>query len=209
MSIGIRPEVLSLYLSRFPAGTASVVAGYFDRFSFRLIITKPRKQKLGSFRAPLRRELPVIRLNEDLGSYSFLIVFIHELAHLQVWEMVGRRAQPHGKEWKAAFYRLMEPLMSGNILPSELVSALEHYFIRTPATLFRDTRLMKVLNHLEHGVSTITLKEIQHNTAFQLMDGRKMVKLERLRTRYKCYCLKTRRYYLVSGSAQIFPEDGK
>lgn len=209
MSIVIKPEVPVLYLTRFPERVHPIISDYFSRFTFQLHITRPRKQKLGSFRAPMRRELPLIRINNDLGPYSFLLVFIHELAHQQVWELFGRKAQPHGKEWKAEFYRLMKPMMTVEHLPSELVTALERFFIRTPATLYRDTQLMKVLNYLEHGKSITILKDIQQNSAFQLPDGREMIKLERLRTRYKCLCLKTRRYYLVSGMAQIFPTESK
>jgi SprT protein len=87
------PQVLSL----FPADTRWLITEYFSNYSFRLRITKPRKLRLGSFRAAYKGELPVISLNNDLGPYSFLLVFLHELAHLQVWKQFGRKVSPHGK----------------------------------------------------------------------------------------------------------------
>ena len=45
-------------------------------------IVKPRKTKLGDFRAGIREEKHQITVNGDLNKYSFLITTLHEFAHL-------------------------------------------------------------------------------------------------------------------------------
>ena len=198
------PESLSLVLSRFPEDTRWLINDYFSNYSFQLKITKPRKLRLGSFRAAIKGDLPVISLNSDLGPYSFLLVFIHELGHLLVWKQYKRRAAPHGKEWKEAYRFLILPLMERNSIPVELMQGLEHYFIKTHASFQRDIGFLRILHSLDGKGLLLTLNDIPEKNTFNLMDGRPMVKLERIRTRYKCYCPSNKRYYLVSPAAQIF-----
>jgi hypothetical protein len=84
-----------------------------------------------------------------------------------------------------------------------LAAELHRYFIKTPATFHRDTRLINTLSSLEGGIQMVTVNDIPLNSTFTLMSGREFVKLEKLRTRYKCFCPKTRKYYLVPKSAQV------
>ncbi len=204
-----RPENLVPLLDRFPLPFHELIKDYLGSFSFSFRLTKPRKQRLGSFRGGLKGELPVISLNNDLGPYSFLLVFIHELAHLLVWQQHKRRAKPHGEEWKKAFRLLMEPAFSGNLLPEDLKQGLLRYFRTTPATFQRDVQLLKIMHTLDGNGDLLTLKDIPEKGVFYLPDGKQMVKMERIRTRYKCYCTSNKRYYLVSAAAQIFPPDGR
>ena len=43
----------------------------------------------------------------EFRPYQFLTTFVHELAHLIIWEKYGHRAAPHGKEWKQCFGALL------------------------------------------------------------------------------------------------------
>ena len=58
-------------------------------YDFDLKITRPRKSKLGDFRPPKPGKRSSITMNEDLGPYQFLTTFVHELAHLIIWEKYG------------------------------------------------------------------------------------------------------------------------
>ena len=69
-------------------------------------IVKPRKTKLGDFRAGVKNEKHQITVNGDLNKYSFLITTLHEFAHLITYDEYGRNAAPHGKEWKDNFTQL-------------------------------------------------------------------------------------------------------
>jgi hypothetical protein len=146
---------------------------------------------------------PVIQVNSDLGQYTFLLVFLHELAHLVVMKKFGRKAKPHGEEWKNAYRNLVQPFINSQVFPSLLETELNRYFIKTPATFHRDTRLINILSSMEGGKEMVTVNDVPLNSTFTLMSGRQFVKLEKLRTRYKCFCPKTRKYYLVPRSAQV------
>jgi SprT protein len=198
-----KPETLQGVLLHFPETARRRTESLFSEYHFLFRITTPRRTRLGSFKGTRQGGRPTINVNSDLGPYSFLLVFLHELAHLVVMKQYGRKAKPHGDEWKNAYRCLVKPFFDDEVFPPPLHAELQKYFIKAPATFHRDTRLINMLAAMEGGKSIITVNEIPLNSAFTLMNGRQFVKLEKLRTRYKCYCPKTRKYYLVPRSAQV------
>ena len=201
-----KPETLEGVLTHFPAQAHSIVKNLFNEYHFLFRITTPRRTRLGSFKGVRYGLRPTIQVNADLGIYTFLLVFLHELAHLIVMKKYGRKAKPHGDEWKLAYKNLVQPFFDENVFPPALVNELHRYFRRTPATFHRDTKLINVLASLEGGAQIITVNDIPINSTFTLMNGRRFVKLEKLRTRYKCFSPETKKYYLVPKSAQVRTE---
>jgi hypothetical protein len=130
-------------------------------------------------------------------------VFLHELAHLVVMKQHGRKAKPHGEEWKNAYRNLVQPFFNEQVFPPLLAAELYRYFVKTPATFHRDTKLINILASMEGGMQVITVNEVPLNGTFTLMSGRQFIKMEKLRTRYKCFCPATKKYYLVPKSAQV------
>ncbi len=198
-----KPETLDGVLSRFPVQAHSLVKGLFNEYQFLFRITTPRRTRLGSFKGVRHGLRPTIQINADLGLYTFLLVFLHELAHFEVMKKYGRKAKPHGEEWKTAYRNLVKPFINERIFPPSLESELNRYFLRTPATFHRDTRLINILASVEGGIEIVTVNDVPLNSTFTLMSGRQFVKLEKLRTRYKCFCPTTKKYYLVPKSAQV------
>lgn len=189
----------------FPPETFKSVEACFRNYRFDLRISKPRKNKLGSFQPVAGNNNPLITVNADLGKYMFFLVFMHETAHLIIHQKYGRSVLSHGKEWKAAFRQLVIPLMDGQQLPPELTTPLQHYFITTPATFIRQTELLRVINRLDGKGQVDTLTDIPVDAIFALSNGKRFVKLEMKRTRCRCLCLDNKRYYDVACNAQIFP----
>lgn len=198
-----KPETLEGVLNHFPEQAQLLTKALFNEYKFLFRITTPRKTRLGSFKGVRLGARPVIQVNSDLGQYTFLLVFLHELAHLVVMKKFGRKAKPHGEEWKNAYRSLVQPFFNDQIFPNVLEVELNRYFLKTPATFHRDTRLINTLSSLEGGKAMVTVNDVPLNGTFTLMSGRQFVKLEKLRTRYKCFCPKTRKYYLVPRSAQV------
>ncbi len=201
--MSFKPETIENVLARFPEQARQLVREHFEQYHFRFKITKPKLSRLGSFRGVRHGSGQIIQINSDLGPFTFLLVFLHELAHLVIMKQYGRRVKPHGQEWKNAYRILVQPCFEQHIFPSELEAELKRYFIKTPATFHRDTHLINTLASVEGGVAILTLNDVPANTAFTLTNGRQFVKLEKLRTRYKCYCPRTKKYFLVSKSAQV------
>lgn len=198
-----KPETLQGVLMRFPEQARRQIEELFNEYHFLFRITTPRQTRLGSFKGVRHGARPVIHINSDLGPYMFLLVFLHELAHLHVMKHFGRKARPHGAEWKNAYRNLVNPFFDEQVFPPLLTAELHRYFLKTPATFHRDTKLINTLALLEGGKAITTVHDIPLNSTFTLTNGRQFVKLEKLRTRYKCFCPATRKYYLVSKSAQV------
>lgn len=204
--MSFRPETLEGVLSYFPEMAHLQIREIFDQHHFLFRITRPKRTRLGSFKGFRNGVKPIIHINSDLGKYTFLLVFLHELAHLKVMKHFGHKVKPHGEEWKQLYKELVKPFIDNNVFPDILVTELIRYFIKTPATFHRDTRLLNVLSSIEGGNVILTVNDIPANSTFTLMSGRQFVKLEKLRTRYKCFCPATRKYFLVPKSAQVMQQ---
>lgn len=198
-----RPETIDNILNYFPLSSKEMVRNLFSQHPFSFTVTKANKTKLGSFKAGQPGTRPTIYINYDLGKFTFLLIFLHELAHYMVWSKYKQKVSPHGIEWKHEFQQLAIPFMQQSIFPAELVIELKKYFLTTPATLHHSINLVKTLNLLDGKKVSPTVSEIPINASFKLSSGKEFIKLEKRRTRYKCYCPADKKYYLVSKSAQI------
>ncbi len=69
----------------------------------RLVIARDRITKLGDFRPAVNGSPARISVNGGLNIYEFLMVFLHELAHLYVHEKYGNKVRPHGTAWKQTY----------------------------------------------------------------------------------------------------------
>jgi len=198
-----KPETLENILLRFPEPARDEIMSLFGQHQFLFRITSPRQTRLGSFRAAHNGGRPAISVNIDLGEYMFLLVFLHELSHLIVWKQYRRSVSPHGNEWKTTYRNLATRFLAQNVFPPELALELGRYFVKTPATFHHNIRLVNILASLEGRSNIVTVNDVPLNGTFTLINGRQFVKIERLRTRFKCYCPADRKYYLVSKSAEI------
>jgi predicted SprT family Zn-dependent metalloprotease len=204
-----KPETLESVLLRFPELARKQIEVLFKEYHFLFRITTPRRSRLGSFKGTRFGSRPVIQVNADLKQYSFLLVFLHELAHLVVMKHYGRKARPHGDEWKSAYRSLVQPFFIEKIFPEELEVELYKYFQKTPATFHRNSRLINVLAFYEGGKQMCVVEDVPMNSTFTLNNGRQFIKLLKLRTRYKCFCPLTKKFYLVPKSAQVIDFDSK
>jgi hypothetical protein len=171
----------------------------------RLFITRNRKSKAGDYRAPFRHLGHRISINGTLNPYAFLIVFLHEVAHLEVWNKHHNRVMPHGVEWRTTFSSLALPLMNDSVFPKELLPELVTFFKRPPASSSGALPLARALRRYDANAENITtLEEIPMGAQFSLSDGRIFLKELKQRTRFKCFCLKNKRYYLVSPVIEVF-----
>jgi SprT protein len=188
-----------------PEQCLEAVYGWLHQDGVRLRITASRRSKLGDFRNSMPGKPAIISLNADLNKFTFFVVFVHEYAHFKVWKHHGRRAKPHGKEWKAIYTELMTPFLTPAIFPAELLFALKRYFADPRAASGTDLLLTRLLKTYDAPGQFVTVEEIAPDAVFALPDGRQFRKIERLRKRYKCICLSNNRIYLFHPLAEIIP----
>ena len=133
--------VLAKYL---PANFIEIVVELLVTHPVQFRISKPRKTKLGDFRAN-RNGLHQITINGDLNPYSFLITTVHEFAHLVTFEEHDGRVKPHGKEWQLTYSKMIYPIIEGGQLPKDISDVLLNSLINVKASSCTDQKLHRVL----------------------------------------------------------------
>jgi len=177
-------------------------------------IARKRSTKTGDFRPAAKGQPPRITVNGDLNPYAFLLTLVHEIAHFFVYLDTEKaniflirkhRPRPHGKEWKKRFTGLMQPFISMNVFPPEIEMAMVSYFEDPKATASGDSRLQRLFQAFDPPGDNIRITDIPEGEFFMTGSGRVFLKMDRLRKRYRCKCVKTRRLYLFSPEAMILP----
>jgi len=168
----------------------------WDAHPFKFKLRKTRQTKVGDFICR-NGHAPEITVNHDLHPFLFLITYIHEVAHLDVHRQHGNRIEPHGSEWKDAFALLMQPMMTSEVFPPDVLSQLSVHLENPKASSFSDQELTQVLRAHDPKWSKATiLSEIPEGSLFGLR-GRWFRKGRLQRTRFVCHEVKTRRKFLV------------
>lgn len=179
----------------------SLISAY--HFSFK--VTKNRISKLGDFRAR-EGDTPTITVNGSLNPYSFLITFLHELAHLAVHLEYGRQVKPHGTEWKNQFQEFLLEAIKHHIFPDELLPAILSFINNPKASTSATPALMKALaSYDQHkpNLGEVYLDEIPIGMQFSFR-GEHYLKIEKRRTRVLCERVSDKRRYTIAGHAEVF-----
>ena len=191
--------VLSKYL---PANFIEIVVELLVKHPVKFRVAKPRKTKLGDFRAN-RDGLHQITINGDLNPYSFLITTIHEFAHLVTFEEYKGRVKPHGKEWQLTYSKMIYPVIESGNLPKDVSDVLLNSLINVKASSCTDQNLSRVLIKYDKPVQgLILLEELPSKSVFNL-SGKNFTKGNLRRTRYVCVDNSNNKRYLISALAQV------
>ena len=167
-----------------------------------LHITRPRTTKIGDFRPPRPGQQAKITLNGNLKPYQFLTTLVHELAHLKTWERYGRKAAPHGVEWKTCFAAMMLELVDLGILPMEYEEALILHAKSPKSTVGADPKLQKVLMELDGEGDVLLLSDLGPGAKFSFR-GRQFTYQEKRRSRALVQDVENGRQYTVALVAPV------
>ncbi len=193
------PKNLSQYL---PEGSFSGVLYYAKKYGFELKITKSRKTKLGDYRPPIVKDKHRITVNGDLNVYAFLVTLIHEIAHMVTWEQYGNKVKSHGKEWKFIYSTILEYFMRQNVFEEDINVYLKKHVESPPASSCRDLELSKVLRKYDEPNNKKIVDELEEGQIFKMSKGI-FKKGKRLRKRFQCLEINTKKLYLFSPIAEV------
>lgn len=201
MNKALLEDKLKNYL---PEAIVSTAAQWVIDFKVNLTITKARSSKLGDYRSPFGGDGHRISINHNLNKYSFLITFIHELAHLCTFNKYGNRVAPHGNEWKEEFKILMREVIKYPVFPKKVFDALVRYMQDPAASSCVDENLQKILLQYDQIPKNL-VDDLPHGTVFKLENGMVFKKGPKVRKNYECLELRTNRIYRVSpiATAQV------
>ncbi len=196
-------EILKKYI---PGFAVAEIANWIIEFDFKLKITKERSTKLGDYTSPHNGLNHTITINHNLNTYSFFVTLVHEIAHLKTYNLYKNRVMPHGDEWKQSFRELMDPFLTTENLPLDVLYALRNYLKNPAAASCSDTTLMRTLKlydtHATNG-HLILLEHLPYRTQFLYNGSRVFEKGERLRKRFRCHELSNGSVYLFSPLAEV------
>jgi hypothetical protein len=183
-----------------PPHTYDVVLAYLLQYNVHLTVARERKSILGDYRHRTHRKNHRISVNGNLNKFSFLITLLHELAHLLAFEKFGNRIASHGKEWKQVFAQLLAKFIEHDIFPADIKKALLQSLHDPAASSCADEVLLRTLkNYDEKQNHLVFVESIPLNVLFKTHDGKVFKKGEKIRKRFKCEELKSKKIYLFSG----------
>jgi SprT protein len=196
-------EILIKYL---PEKVVDDCAYWIVQKNIHLKITRGRSSKFGDYRPLEKGKGHQITVNHDLNPFSFLITFVHEVAHLET-HVKYKFHEPHGKEWKHEFRELLKDFMFKGVFPDDINSALVKYIHNPAASSCSDHDLLRSLRKYDRKAEHIFhLEDLPQDTLFclhQSKSGYVFKKGHKIRSRFNCLEVKSNRIYFVSPLAEV------
>lgn len=187
-------------LAFFPEHARAYCSQLLRQYDFTFKIKRERQTKLGDYRRARNGRKAMVTVNENLTPESFLITYIHEVAHHAAYEKYGSNIRPHGVEWKQTFKELLQPVLNPEVFSPAILPVLQKHMRNPKASSASDPKLWQLLNPQE--VRGITLNSIENGTSFEFKD-RIFRKIVKRRTRVLCEEQATNRRFLIPAIAPV------
>jgi len=172
---------------------------YLTEYKVHLTITRERQSLLGDYRHPDRRGGHRISINGNLNPYAFLLTLLHEIAHLTTYQQYGNKVASHGREWKQHFGSILHQFVGKGFLPADVELAVRQSMQNPAASSCADDDLMRVLRKYDlRKENHFFVEQLPLHQLFRTRDGRVFRKGEKIRKRYRCEEVATKRIYLFS-----------
>ncbi|SIO54318.1 SprT-like domain-containing protein [Chitinophaga niabensis] len=182
-----------------PDGTFEQVIQYITHYKVHLTITRERQSVLGDYRHPYQEKGHRISINGGLNKYAFLLTLLHEIAHLVTFMIYGNRVSAHGKEWKQEYSKILREFVGKQYMPPDVEAAVRESLHNPGASSCADEGLMRVLKRYDRKKDNHYLVEqLPPGQLFKTKDGRIFRKGERIRKRYRCEEVPSKKVYLFS-----------
>lgn len=205
-----RPERFHDIMSQYvPQQAVDDIVGFINEYSIHLKITRERHSKFGDYRLPsAKKPGHTISVNGCLEPAAFLLVMIHELAHMLTFIGYGRRVKPHGTEWQEQYRQLIMRFVEQNCFTPEVSQLLRSYTSVMPLSKKLEWEIDRKLRIQPSAIANsdnyLTLDTLPAGSRFRIKgQERVFVSIEKLRTRWKCRDVGTGRLYTVSSTAPV------
>jgi hypothetical protein len=195
--------ILPLLQKHLPSSTVNYCYHIWKSYPFNFKVTKKRETKLGDYRYHYGDKTHTITINGDLNAYSFLVTYLHEVAHLRTQVLCGHKVKPHGKEWKEEFQKLLHPVSNDDVFPDTLLKAIHNYLQNPKASSCTDINLLKALGEFDNKEQNVLfLSDVAIGVTFKF-NKKYYVKESTLRTRAICQEVKSGRKFYIPEAAQV------
>jgi SprT protein len=198
----------NIFKQHLPLAAVPYCMELWRTLKFSFIITRKRKSKLGDYLYDPATGRHRITVNHNLNPYSFLVTYIHEVAHLTTRVNYKRNVAPHGREWKAQYKKLMEPLLNAEVFPANVLGALKQYMQDPKASSCADVTLLQALQQFDAPGEGVPVASLPDGSTFEY-DRKVFIKSQTRRTRIQCYHPASGRNYSFSAAALVIPVEAK
>lgn len=187
-----------------PEGSFDDVVIYITQYKVHLTITRERQTVLGDYRNKYLNKNHRISVNGNLNKYSFLITLLHELGHLVAYEKYGNRIAAHGAEWKREFGKILAGFVSKKIFPADIEKEVLLTLKNPAASSCGEASLLRVLKKYDpHRPGFFLLEELPGESLFKIKNGRVYRKGNRIRKRFLCEDVSSKKKFLFSPVAEV------
>ncbi len=194
----------AIFRKHLPEAAVPYCMELWRTWKFNFVITRKRKSKLGDYLYDPTTGRHRITVNNNLNPYSFLVTYIHEVAHLTTRVNYKQNVAPHGKEWKGQYKKLMQPMLSPEVFPTTILVALQRYMQDPKASSCADVSLLKELQEFDEPGEGVPVSSLTDGSAFQF-DQKVFIKTQNRRTRIQCFHPASGRNYSFSAAAIVVP----
>ena len=163
-------------------------------------VVNQRSTKHGDFR--FNNDGYTITINKTSNKYRFVLTLIHELAHFFVFKN-NRLAKPHGLLWKQKFQSLLNPILSKDYFPINLLSELTDHMKNPKSSFCYDINLSKKLDLYDNVNDNVYLDQLNDGEIFSYRNLGKFKKINKRRKRYLCLRIDNNKKYLFLGSTKV------
>ena len=190
--------------SYLPEGAFDGVVEYIVAHKVHLTITRERTTVLGDYRNKHLNRNHRISVNGNLNKYSFLITLLHELGHLLTYEKYGNKIPAHGPQWKNEFGKILAGFISQKIFPPDIERELLLTLKNPAASSCAEASLLRVLRKYDpHKPGVFLLEELPEKSFFKVKNGKIFSKGNRIRKRFLCQDMTTKKMFLFSPVAEV------
>lgn len=192
----------TVFFSYFPENAVDYCFDIWKKNDFHFKITKKRQTKLGDYRFYFLDKSHTITINGDLNRYSFLVTYLHEVAHLYTRLKHGNKPEPHGQEWKTEFKLVAKPMLISEVFPPKILRVFSDYLVNPKASSCADHDLIDALSSYDEPDNKEPLVQVSVGKTFAF-NNRVFMKEKSVRTRSLCKEIESGRKYLISNAARV------
>ena len=187
-----------------PDDSFELVLPYIIDHKVHLTITRARTTILGNYIGKYKDQNHRISINGNLNKFSFLITLLHEIAHLLAFEKFGTRIKAHGTEWKKEYAHVLSSFVIKKIFPPDIEDELRRTLKNPAASSCAEKELLRILKRYDIGNShLILLEQLKADSFFKIKSGRVFQKGNKVRTRFLCKEVATKKMFLFSPVSEV------
>ncbi|MGZ5303836.1 MAG: SprT-like domain-containing protein, partial [Bacteroidia bacterium] len=135
---------------------------------------------------------------------AFMVTLLHEIAHMYTFVQHKGKVKPHGDVWKNHYSVILSHFIQAGVFPTDIEESLILHLNSPTASSCSDLSLFQSLKKYDlMDTHLILLQNLGDGEHFKWRNGMVFKKAEKLRKRYRCIDVKSKRVWLFHPMAEV------